>query len=161
MGYPFKTGPSWDIRDRLLRKLLLPIYRACRKDGVMPGVERLSQHLEKAIQDFVDHYGFQINNFPAWAQSHYPSFDVARGGDQGEDGDYQTIHAEYVEDESNELIGNYYEENWDGQIETACVGAITAEMRALGIRCDPVSSIEALKAAAGDECEKPYDEDED
>ena len=58
------------------------------------------------------------------------------------------------EDRWTSTLGNYYEGNWNEEIESACNEAIRANMRATGTRSDPDASVDMIRTAAGDECDE-------
>lgn len=105
----------------MLRKIMFPVYQQCITNDLTPGLTRLKSHIASAIDDFFQTYG--------------------------------GVTAEQAEDpeERINLLANYYEGNWNGEIEAAAVRTITTEMRMQNVKTDKESSPRQIRRACGDE----------
>ena len=115
------SPPDPGIEDRLLRKLTFPVYQQCVAKGFTPGLKRLASRITRSIHDFLDRFGEVVEE-----------------------------HAD-VPDHNHALLANYYEGNWNGEIEKAAAEFIIAQMRARKLKADKDSAPELIQKACGDE----------
>lgn len=146
--YGRSYGIDPNIRARLQAKLVPLVSEQCSEEGFCAGPERIRRHLPEAIDWFLDEFCNPIEE------------------DDVEDEDEEGEEEEAEDDEPQDdlaLIGNYYEDNWNGEIEDYCVKTIIAEMEKEGIESDPDYPFTAAKATELEleECEFEDDEDDD
>jgi len=109
------------IDNRLLRKLVFNVYKGCREEKFSPGWKRLSEHVQTAVRGFVEKYA-----------------DVT--GDESADSDAAAV-----------LLANYYEDNWNGEIEGAATPSVISEMRKQGVTRDADSDESSIRRSCGSE----------
>lgn len=152
MCFPGPREIDTEIRERLAQHLLVPLHARCVAKGYRPSVHRLKKAMEKVIDAYVDEWALASeDDWSDWVQSNYPAFDLAKGGEQ-DDGSEEEIRAEYVEHKELSLLGWYYEDNGNGEIEDETVKAVVRAMKKEKIKKDPRSSSnDAVLKAAADE----------
>ncbi len=152
MCYPGPREIDPDIRERLVEHLLVPVHARCVTKGYRPSVQRLKREMERTIDAFIEEWALASeDDWPDWVQSNYPDFDLETGGEQ-DGGDEDEIRAEYVEHKELSLLGWYYEDNGNGEIEEHTVKAVIKSMKKARVRKDPrFSSNEAVLKAAEEE----------
>ena len=107
------------IECRLSRKLVFIVYQGCVARQLYPGFRRLEEHVNAAIRSFVADYS-----------------DV--GDDEDDDANPEAA-----------LLANYYEDNWNGEIENEAMKTILSEMHKQGVERDAESDEKSIREECG------------